>query len=84
MQAVAEALPLRDNSVDAALAVLTVHHWRDLTPGVAEMRRVARRRLVFFTWRPDDARPIGNSVDMDAGQLGRPARKARCRRRGGC
>jgi SAM-dependent methyltransferase len=53
VQAVAEALPLRDNSVDAALAVLTVHHWRDLTAGVAEMRRVARRRLVFFTWRPE-------------------------------
>jgi SAM-dependent methyltransferase len=53
VQAVAEALPLRDKSVDAALAVLTVHHWADVAAGVAEMRRVARRRLVFFTWRPE-------------------------------
>jgi hypothetical protein len=36
--------------VDAALAVLTVHHWTDLAQGIAEMRRIARRRLVVFTW----------------------------------
>ena len=53
VQAVAEALPLPDRSVDAALAVLTVHHWSDVAAGVAEMRRVARRRLVFFTWWPE-------------------------------
>lgn len=53
VQAVAEALPLRTQSVDAALAVLTVHHWADVAAGVAEMRRVARRRLVFFTWWPE-------------------------------
>lgn len=52
VQAVAEHLPLRDGAVDAAMAVLTVHHWSDLAAGVAEMRRVARRRLVFFTWDP--------------------------------
>ncbi|GAS97109.1 MerR family transcriptional regulator [Mycolicibacterium canariasense] len=53
VRAVAEALPLRDKSVDAALAVLTVHHWTDVATGVWEMRRVARRRIVFFTWRPE-------------------------------
>ena len=53
VQAVAESLPLADKSVDAALAVLTVHHWSDVAAGVAEMRRVARHRLVFFTWRPE-------------------------------
>lgn len=46
----AEALPLADGSVDAALAVLTVHHWSDVTRGIAEMRRVARRRVVILTW----------------------------------
>jgi SAM-dependent methyltransferase len=51
-QAVAEAIPLPNKSVDAALAVLTVHHSSDVAAGVAEMRRVARRRVVFFTgWR---------------------------------
>lgn len=49
VQAVAEALPLRDGAVDAALAVLTVHHWRDWRAGVAELRRVADR-VVVLTW----------------------------------
>lgn len=53
VQAVAEALPLADRAVDAALAVLTVHHWSDVAAGIAEMRRVARRRAVFFTWWPE-------------------------------
>jgi hypothetical protein len=35
--------------------VLTVHHWRDLERGFAEMRRVARR-IVVLTWDPDLAR----------------------------
>ena len=33
--------------------MLTVHHWSDVAAGVAEMRRVARRRAVFFTWWPE-------------------------------
>lgn len=54
--AVAEELPLRANSVDVALAVLTIHHWTDLEKGVAEMARVARRRLVIFSWDSDKFR----------------------------
>jgi len=50
VRAVAEHLPIRSNAVDAALAVLTVHHWSDLDGGVAEMLRIARRRVVVFTW----------------------------------
>ncbi len=50
IRSVAEHIPLRDDCADAALAVLTVHHWTDLAAGVAEMRRIARRRLVFLTW----------------------------------
>jgi SAM-dependent methyltransferase len=50
IQAAAEALPLVDGAVDAALAVLTVHHWTDPARGFAEMRRVARRRVVILTW----------------------------------
>jgi SAM-dependent methyltransferase len=52
LRAVAEQLPLRDNCADAAMALLTVHHWSDVAAGVAEMRRVARRKLVFLTWDP--------------------------------
>jgi SAM-dependent methyltransferase len=50
VRAIAERLPIRSNAVDAALAVLTVHHWSDLDHGVAEMLRIARRRVVIFTW----------------------------------
>jgi SAM-dependent methyltransferase len=50
VRGLAEAIPLRDGSVDAALAVLTVHHWSDVEAGIAELRRVARRRVVILTW----------------------------------
>jgi SAM-dependent methyltransferase len=53
LRGVAEALPLPDKSVDAALAVLTAHHWADRPAAFAEIRRVARRRAVFFTHDPD-------------------------------
>lgn len=47
-------LPLRDASVDAALAVLTIHHWRDqLETGVRELRRVARGPVVIVTYDTD-------------------------------
>ena len=48
----AEALPLADASVDAAMAVLTDHHWSDRAQGLREMRRVARRRAVVFQHEP--------------------------------
>jgi SAM-dependent methyltransferase len=48
LQASAEKLPLPDKSYDAALAVNTVHHWRDLRAGLGELRRVARKRIVIF------------------------------------
>lgn len=50
VRAAAEALPLRDNSVDAAMAMLTVHHWNDVAAGIGELRRVARYRIVMLTW----------------------------------
>jgi SAM-dependent methyltransferase len=53
VRGVAEALPLADKSVDAALAVLSAHHWADRPAAFAEIRRVARRRAVFFTHDPD-------------------------------
>ena len=46
----ADALPLADDTVDAAMATLSLHHWPDWRAGVAEMLRVARRRIVVFTW----------------------------------
>ena len=51
VQARAEALPFGDGSFDAALAVLTTHHWSDPVAGLAELCRVARRQVVL-TWNP--------------------------------
>jgi SAM-dependent methyltransferase len=48
----AEALPFADASFDATMAVLTDHHWPDRAAGLREMRRVARRRAVLFTFDP--------------------------------
>jgi SAM-dependent methyltransferase len=52
VQAFAGALPFGDGEFDAALAVLTMHHWPDWRAGVAELRRVARRRIVMLTFDP--------------------------------
>lgn len=50
IRATAERLPIRTAAVDAALAVLTVHHWADLDKGLAEMVRIARHRVAILTW----------------------------------
>jgi SAM-dependent methyltransferase len=52
LEGVAESLPLDNKSVDAAMGVLTIHHWRDVDAGLAEMRRVARHRIVLLTLDP--------------------------------
>jgi SAM-dependent methyltransferase len=51
VQAAAERLPFPDGVFDAAMAVLTVHHWSDRRAGLAELARVARR-VVIVTWDP--------------------------------
>jgi SAM-dependent methyltransferase len=43
----AENLPFDDESFDAAMAFATIHHWPDPIAGLREMRRVARRVVVF-------------------------------------
>ncbi|BBH69569.1 MerR family transcriptional regulator [Actinoplanes sp. OR16] len=50
----AERLPFEDQSFDAAMAFSTVHHWQDPIAGLREMRRVARR-VVVFTHDASDA-----------------------------
>jgi SAM-dependent methyltransferase len=54
VQASAEALPFQAGTFDAALAVLTLHHWADWRCGLGEMKRVAGR-LVIFTIEPREA-----------------------------
>jgi SAM-dependent methyltransferase len=52
IQASAEELPFADDSFDAAMAMITVHHWADLEAGVGEMARVARDRVVILSFDP--------------------------------
>lgn len=51
VRAQADALPFRDDAFDAAMAILTLHHWDDTQEqGVAELRRVARGPVVLVTF----------------------------------
>jgi SAM-dependent methyltransferase len=67
----AEALPLNSGAYDAAMALLTIHHWSDWRAGLNEMRRVARRRIVLLTfdaegsnfWLTRDYFPALNELD---------------------
>lgn len=52
VQARAEALPFHDDSFDAAMALLTIHHWDDWRKGLQECARVARSRVLILTWDP--------------------------------
>jgi SAM-dependent methyltransferase len=49
----AEALPFDDDSFDAAMACVTIHHWDPASTGLAELRRVARGPVVVFTFELD-------------------------------
>jgi SAM-dependent methyltransferase len=52
IRASAENLPFDDNSFDAAMAILTVHHWQDRSAGLREMRRVTRGPIVLLSYDP--------------------------------
>ena len=52
IQASADHLPFDDDAFDAAMAILTVHHWPDKAAGLSEMRRVTRGRIVVLTFDP--------------------------------
>jgi hypothetical protein len=47
---VAEQLPLDDKSVDASMALVTVHQWRDLDKGLLELRRVTCGPVLVLTF----------------------------------
>ena len=51
IRATAERLPLSDQSFDAAMGILTIHHWSDPVEGLRELVRVAPR-VVLFAYEP--------------------------------
>jgi hypothetical protein len=47
-------VPLRDGSVDAAMAILTIHHWdAERKAGVRELRWVATGPVAILTYAPE-------------------------------
>jgi SAM-dependent methyltransferase len=69
VQARAEALPFADASFDAAMAVLTLHHWDDWRAGCAELRRVAREQVVVLSWDPTCAPRMWLGPEYFPGQM---------------
>src|SRR4051812_14778442 len=53
--AYAQSLPFEDDSFDAAMAFATIHHWPDPIAGLLELRRVARRVVIFTHETSDEA-----------------------------
>ncbi|MCB1663597.1 MAG: class I SAM-dependent methyltransferase [Pseudomonadales bacterium] len=53
LQGSAECLPFHDNSFDTSLAVLTIHHWKDIQKGLSELKRVTRGKVIILTWNGD-------------------------------
>ena len=52
IQATADKLPLKDKSYDAAMTVISIHHWHNQQQGIKEMCRIARKRVVIVTIDP--------------------------------
>lgn len=52
IDATAEDLPFADSSFDAAMAVVTVHQWKDASLGLRELRRVTTGPVVILTFDP--------------------------------
>ena len=70
VKASAESLPFDDDSFDAALAVLTAHHWADLDAGLTEMQRVARERIVIVTFDSEALQDLWINADYFPETLG--------------
>ena len=77
LAASAELLPLDDDSVDAAMACVTIHHWADRAAGLAEMRRVTRGPVVVFTFELATLTPwqreyFGEAIAIEQPRFGTP------------
>jgi SAM-dependent methyltransferase len=71
----AESLPFDNDAFDACMAILTVHHWEDRAAGLAELRRVARDRVIMLVvepamfgtgWLVEEYVPEVGRVDIDS------------------
>ena len=46
-------LPFDDNSFDATMAMVTIHHWPDIDKGLKELKRVTKEQVIIMTFDPD-------------------------------
>jgi SAM-dependent methyltransferase len=53
INAKADDIPFDDDSFDASMAMITIHHWPDIQKGLKELRRVSRDNVVIMTGAPD-------------------------------
>ena len=53
INAKADNLPFDDNSFDASMAMVTIHHWKDIDKGLKELRRVTKHQVVIMTFDPE-------------------------------
>ena len=54
INAKADNLPFDNNSFDASMAMVTIHHWRDIDKGLKELRRVTKHQVVIMTFDPEE------------------------------
>ncbi len=72
LDARAEELPFDDDSFDAAMACITVHHWQPPAAGLAEMRRVSRGPVVVLTFELDALVPWQQQLLREGLKIERP------------
>lgn len=53
IDAVAEALPFPDGHFDASMTTFSIHQWKNLEAGLADMLRVTRGRVIILSCDPD-------------------------------
>lgn len=54
INAKADNLPFDDDSFDASMAIVTIHHWLDIAKGLKELRRVTKNQVVIMTFDPEE------------------------------
>jgi SAM-dependent methyltransferase len=53
VDAMAEDLPFADKTFDASMSIFSIHQWKDLSKGLAEMRRVTLGKVILMSCLPD-------------------------------
>jgi SAM-dependent methyltransferase len=55
---ISDAIPFDNDSFDASMSILSIHHWGNLEKGLSELKRVSKRKILIMTFDPEK---LGNS-----------------------